>query len=193
MLCQVKPTVNKVWVMKRVLVVPYDPRWPEAFSLSSSAVASAMGANLLAIHHIGSTAIEGMHAKPVIDMLAVVTDIVTVDHRATQMESLGYEAMGEFGIPGRRYFRRDNTAGERTHQVHTFQNESPDVQRHLAFRDFMRAHTALAAQYSELKQSLAKAHPHDIEAYMDGKDAFIKEMEARALAWAASGCGQPAT
>jgi GrpB-like predicted nucleotidyltransferase (UPF0157 family) len=146
-----------------------------------------MGSNLMEIHHIGSTAIPGIHAKPIIDMLAVASDLATVDAGTAQMESLGYEVMGEFGIAGRRYFRRDNTAGERTHQVHTFQRGSPHIQRHLAFRDFLRAHMAIADQYAELKQRLAGAHPTDMEAYMDGKDGFVKEMEARALSWVAAG------
>jgi hypothetical protein len=99
------------------------------------------------------------------------------------MERLGYEVMGEFGIEGRRYFRRDDPTGRRTHQIHAFAEGSPHVRRHLAFRDFMRAHPGLAGQYGELKRSLAAAHPHDMDAYMDGKDGFIKEMEARALEW----------
>lgn len=91
--------------------------------------------------------------------------------------------MGEFGIEGRRYFRRDDAIGRRTHQIHAFVKGSPHVHRHVAFRDFMRAHPSLAAKYGSLKSQLAEAHPHDIEAYMDGKDALIKELEAQALAW----------
>lgn len=167
-------------------MVPYDPLWPREFERSSAEVAGALGANLLAIHHIGSTSIPGIHAKPVIDMLAVVADLAAVDQRSAAMEELGYQVMGEFGIEGRRYFRRDDGAGRRTHQVHAFAEGSPHVRRHLAFRDFMRAHPTFAAQYGELKRRLAKAHPHDVEAYMDGKDGFIKEMELRALEWRAS-------
>jgi GrpB-like predicted nucleotidyltransferase (UPF0157 family) len=174
-------------MFKRITVVAYDPLWPQAFVLASSEVASAMGGNLLNIHHIGSTAIPGIHAKPIIDMLAVANDLAAVDQLAARMESLGYEAMGEFGIAGRRYFRRDNAAGERTHQVHTFQHGSLHIQRHLAFRNFLRAHAELALQYAQLKQRLAEAHPTDMNAYMDGKDGFIKEIEARALAWVAKG------
>jgi len=175
--------------MRRVTVVPYDARWPQGFGAASAEVAAALGANLLQIHHIGSTAIPGMCAKPVIDMLAVVADVGAIDARDAQMRALGYESMGEFGIAGRRYLRRDNSAGERTHQVHAFQRGSPHVRRHLAFRDFMRAHAEPAEQYAALKRRLADAHPNDIEAYMDGKDGFIKEMEARALAWAAASSG----
>jgi GrpB-like predicted nucleotidyltransferase (UPF0157 family) len=103
------------------------------------------------------------------------------------MPAIGYEVMGEFGIAGRRYYRRDDAAGERTHQVHAFQSGSPHVERHLAFRDYLRAHREPARQYAELKRQLAHRFPHDIEAYMDGKDAFIKATEVQALAWAARG------
>lgn len=166
-----------------IAVVPHDPEWARAFVLASRAIASAMGDNLLHIHHIGSTSIPGIYAKPVIDMLAVVSDVTAVDARAAAMQSLGYEVMGEFGIAGRRYFRLDDVGGVRTHQLHTFQVDSPHVARHLAFRDYMRAHPTQAKQYSDLKRRLAAAHPHDMNAYMDGKDSFIKEMEAAALRW----------
>ena len=175
--------------MKRVKVVPHDPNWRQAFLLGSQEVGTALGENLLEIHHIGSTTIAGIYAKPVIDMLAVVSDIAAVDRCSGAMESLGYVGMGEFGIAGRRFFRRDNSAGDRTDQVHTFQAGSPHIRRHLAFRDFMRAHAELAMQYSDLKRRLAEMHPHDIEAYMDGKDRFIKEMEAKAMVWVAAGTG----
>ena len=173
----------------RIAVVPYDRRWPQEFERAAGEVAAALGPNLLAVHHIGSTSIPGMHAKPVIDILAVVADLHALDLRTAEMRRLGYEAMGEFGIEERRYFRRDDSAGRRTHQVHAFADGSPHLRRHLAFRDFMRAHPDVAARYGELKRRLAAAHPHDLDAYMDGKDAFIKEVEARALEWAATSGG----
>lgn len=117
-------------------------------------------------------------------MLAVVSDLDRVDQCAEKMERIRYEAMGEFGISGRRYFRRDNGAGVRTEQLHIFVANSPHVLRHLAFRDFLRAYD-LAQEYSQLKQRLAMAYPFDIEAYMDGKDPFIRQTEANALEWAA--------
>jgi GrpB-like predicted nucleotidyltransferase (UPF0157 family) len=149
-------------------------------------VASALGELLLAIHHIGSTAIPGIDAKPIIDMLAVVNAISEVDSRNAELQALGYEAMGEYGIPGRRYFRKDDAGGNRTHQIHAFQEGSPQIERHLAFRDFLRAHGEFADQYVALKRRLAELHPTDIEAYATGKDEFIKEMNARAAAWRAA-------
>jgi GrpB-like predicted nucleotidyltransferase (UPF0157 family) len=171
--------------MKRIIVTDYDPHWPEAFAAAAGELAAAIGANLITIHHIGSTSIPGMHAKPIIDMLPVVVDIEAVDRCVAGVESLGYEAMSEFGIAGRRFFRRDNPAGERIHNVHVFQNGSPHVERHLAFRNFMRAHPTYASQYAELKRKLADVHPYDMDAYMDGKDTFIKVIELKALEWGA--------
>jgi len=169
--------------MKRVYLQPYDARWPAEFTRESAAVASALGSTLVGIHHIGSTAIPGIHAKPVIDMLAVTSDVALLDESATRLEALGYEALGEFGIAGRRYFRKDNRAGERTHQIHAFQVGSPQIARHLAFRDFLRAHPDHASDYDALKQRLAESHPTDISGYTDGKDSFIHDIDARAASW----------
>lgn len=169
--------------MQHVFLVPYDPCWPAEFAQESSAVAMAFGNLLMAIHHIGSTAIPGIRAKPIIDMLAVVTDIAKVDERNSELQALGYEAMGEFGIPGRRYFRKDDATGNRTHQIHAFQLGSPQVERHLAFRDFMKVHREFAEQYDALKGRLAGLHPDDIAGYTAGKDEFIKAMDARAAVW----------
>lgn len=109
--------------------------------------------------------------------------IEAVDGRGFAMEALGYEVMGEYGIPGRRYFRKENEMGVRTHHIHAFEVGSPEVERHLAFRDYMIAHPQDAQRYSELKRQLARAHRRDIGAYMDGKDGFIKEIDRRAALW----------
>lgn len=170
---------------REVTVIPYDPRWAAWFERSASEVKAALGDSLLVIHHIGSTSIPGIYAKPIIDMLAVARDLRGIDECVERMQRIGYEPMGEFGISGRRYFRRDNSAGVRTEQVHVFAMESPHVRRHLAFRDFLRSNPELAQEYSRLKQRLAAEYPTDIEAYMDGKDQFIRQAEAKALEWAA--------
>ncbi len=170
----------------KVVVEPHDPRWADLFKTESELVAQALAPNVIAIHHIGSTAIPTIYAKPIIDMLIEVTDIEEVDVQNPAMEALGYEAMGEYGIPGRRYFRKDDDAGIRTHHAHTFAVGSPEVERHLAFRDYMLAHPECAQQYSALKRQLADAHPDDINSYMDGKDGFIKDIDVKAAARRAS-------
>jgi GrpB-like predicted nucleotidyltransferase (UPF0157 family) len=178
--------------VSKVEVVPHDPRWRDAFEAEAKHVAAALGANVVAVHHVGSTAIPGIYAKPVIDLLVEVGDINEVDGRSSAMESLGYEVMGEYGIPGRRYFRKDNREGIRTHHIHAFEAGSAEAERHLAFRDYMIAHPADAQRYSELKRRLAGQHPQSVDGYMDGKDGFIKEMDRRAARWRASQSGYPA-
>lgn len=175
--------------MRKVEVVPHNPRWRDAFEAEAKHVAAALDENVVAIHHIGSTAVPNIYSKPVIDLLVEVRDITEVDEQSAAMESLGYEVMGEYGIPGRRYFRKDNQEGIRTHNLHTFEAGSAEAERHLAFRDYMIAHPADAQRYSELKRKLAEEHPQSMDGYMDGKDGFIKEMDGRAAQWRASQAG----
>lgn len=169
--------------MMTVLVVPPNPEWANAYASEAQQIKLALGSLAEAIHHIGSTAIIGIPAKPVIDILLAVADLAALDQRNAAMQHLGYEVMGEFGIPGRRYFRKAGPDGVRTHQVHAFQSGSEHLLRHVAFRDFMNAYPVLATAYGELKTRLALQHPQDIQAYMMGKDGFIKESEGKALKW----------
>jgi GrpB-like predicted nucleotidyltransferase (UPF0157 family) len=168
---------------ERVIVMPYDPRWKDEYASESLDVTRCLGDNVFGIHHIGSTAIPGIHAKPIIDILVEVRDIGAVDACNHLMEDSGYEPMGEFGIRNRRYFRKDNALGVRSHHVHVFQAGDAEVTRHLNFRDYLRATPIVAREYSDLKRSLAVAHPEDIKKYMEGKNAFIKHVIARAEIW----------
>ncbi|PSN15176.1 hypothetical protein C7293_08435 [filamentous cyanobacterium CCT1] len=169
--------------MRQVQVHPPNPQWGKDFAAEAAQIALALGDNVVQIYHIGSTAIPNIYAKPVIDLLVEVNDIDQMDGRNSAMMSLGYEVMGEFGLPGRRYFRKDNAEGDRTRHVHTFQTGSFEIIRHLTFRDFMIAHPNCAQQYSDLKRALAAEYAEDIDGYMDGKDSFVKAMERRALQW----------
>lgn len=167
----------------KVEVVAHNPNWKQNFASESSKIAKALGKNVIFIHHIGSTAIPNIYAKPIIDFLVEVRDIDRVNEKNAEMEALGYEVMGEFGLVGRRYFRKENPLGIRTHHVHTYQVGSPEIERHLAFRDYMIAHPEDARKYGELKLQLAQKYPEDIEGYIDGKDKFVKEMEKKAIQW----------
>lgn len=168
--------------MQHITVVPYDPGWEKEFEREAEAIREILGEQCRGIYHIGSTAVPGLRAKPVIDLLAVVEDLEAADRQKPRFEALGYECMGEFGIPGRRYFRKGGD--ERTHQIHMFAESSRrDIQRHLAVRDYLRAHREAAEEYGRLKAGLAKKFPYDIEGYCDGKDAFMKQLEQRALLW----------
>ena len=171
----------------KVQVVPPDPSWKDQFDAEAKSIRSALGEAFVRIHHIGSTSIPNIYAKPVIDILLEVSDVKDLDNRTAALIALGYEAKGEFGIPGRRYFRKNSGEGVRTHQIHAFESDGEGLVRHLAFRDYMIAHPELARAYSDLKRRLASVYPDDIEAYMDGKDPFIKEHEQIALRWRTAG------
>jgi GrpB-like predicted nucleotidyltransferase (UPF0157 family) len=166
-----------------VRVVPYDTSWPARYAAEALRIRAALGELVTGIHHIGSTSVPGLHAKPIIDVLVEVADLGGLDARSAEMEKLGYEAKGEFGISGRRYFRRDDERGERTHQVHAFSAAARQLERHLAFRDYLIAHPEVAREYVELKQRLVAQFSNDINGYWSGKDSFIKHHEAVALAW----------
>jgi GrpB-like predicted nucleotidyltransferase (UPF0157 family) len=169
-----------------IRVVMYDDHWPAEYEAEAERIREAIGEVAVRIHHIGSTAVPGLSAKPVIDVLVEVSGLAKLDALSPRMESLGYEAKGEFGIAGRRYFRRDNAFGVRTHQIHAFELRSAQTDRHLAFRDYLISHPEVARAYGELKRQLAAHFPNDIDAYMDGKDSFVKQYEAEGIAWCAS-------
>lgn len=137
---------------------------------------------LVEIHHIGSTAVPNLKAKPIIDIMPIVKDIDMVDTFNERMSELGYEPLGELGIRGRRYFRK---GGEnRTHQVHVFQFDNEvEMARHLAVRDYLKAHNKDVLEYGRLKERLASEFPRDIEGYSAGKDDFVKNLEQKALQW----------
>ncbi len=162
------------------MVVPADPAWPERFQQEATGLARILP-GLVFIHHIGSTAVPGLAAKPVIDIMPVIRDIEAVAAAEPQLAAMGYEALGEFGIVGRRYFRKGGDL--RSHHLHVYGLGHPDIERHLAFRDYLRADPAERDRYGGLKQRLAVQVAGDIERYMDGKDAYIKTTERLALDW----------
>ena len=138
--------------------------------------------NAVAVFHIGSTSVPGLRAKPIIDILPVVRDIGRVDVCRARFETIGYTAMGEYGIPGRRFFYKGGDS--RTHHIHAFQYDTAyDIARHVAFRDYLRIHADVREEYGACKAALARRFPEDIEAYCDGKDALVKRMERDALQW----------
>ena len=168
-----------------MVVVPYQPDWPEAFAREHRALEEALGEVLVSAHHMGSTSVPGLAAKPVIDILLEVSGLEALDRRSGAVEALGYQAMGEFGMDGRRYFRRG--VAPRTHHIHAYEAGNDEVHRHMVFPRYLRAHDDVAAAYGALKLKLGAAYANDRDAYCDAKDPFIKEHEARALAWARRG------
>lgn len=158
-------------------VVSYNNQWPALFEQERALVQQALGDNCIIIHHIGSTSVPGLAAKPIIDMLPVVKNILGVDSAAKAMESLGYEIKGENGIAFRRYFPKGKSL--RTHNVHVYEAGDPEIERYLKFRDWMRAHDEDRDAYAKLKIELAAKFPHDMLQYCNGKDAFVASIDLK--------------
>ncbi len=167
--------------MRKVEVIAYTNEWSKKFDQEAQLIHHIMGQEIIDIHHIGSTSVPGLKAKPIIDMMPVVRDISKVDNYIHKMEDAGYEALGENGLPGRRYFRKGGD--NRTHHVHVFEEGHPDVERHLVFRDYLCSHPKDMRAYGDLKESLANTYPTNIDAYIDGKDQLVKDIERRAIEW----------
>lgn len=167
--------------MRRVEVTPYDEQWASMYEEEANKLCRIFRERLVSIHHIGSTSVLGLHAKPIIDIMPVVRDISLVDEYNQSMRDIGYESKGENGIPGRRYFQKGGD--NRTHHVHVFQVGSPHIERHLAFRDYLRTHPNVAKEYGDLKRKLAQEFRCDIESYIQGKESLVKDIEQRALEW----------
>lgn len=167
-----------------VELVPHSPEWAKIAGIESARLKKALGEILLRVEHMGSTAIPGIMAKPIIDFIPIVTSLEALDAAQSSLEALGYDYLGEFGIPTRRYCRfNDPLTGKRKFQLHCFAKDSPQIARHLAFRDYLRAHPAVAKEYEGVKQRAAALHPDNVLKYNDAKNDWIKKTEKDALAW----------
>lgn len=172
------------------LVLPHDPSWMLAFSREARALAAAVAPTVMALHHIGSTAVPGILAKPVIDMLGETSCLRAFDLSSPRFEAMGYESMGAFGIEGRRYFRKSAADGTRTHHLHVYEVGSPQIARHLSFRDYLLAFPDRAAAYSALKARLVSGGSDGRATYQEAKAAFVAVLDAEAAAWRTS-TGRP--
>lgn len=165
---------------QHVIVKEYNPLYPKLYNEEKKLIKKILGKNLVLIEHIGSTSVPNLKSKPIIDILVSVNSLVEVDLKQKEFESIGYEYMGEFGIKGRRYLRKGGD--ERTHQIHIFhKHDKNNLIRHIAFKYYLIKHPDIRDAYGELKESLAKKFPYDIDSYCDGKDAFIKKHEELAI------------
>lgn len=165
-----------------IIVTNYNKGWVDLFEKEARLIRSIFKDELIDIHHIGSTSVPNIKAKPIIDILPVVKNIDRVDEFNEQMMDIGYEPLGEFGMMGRRYFRKGRE--NRTHHVHMFQYDNHfEIERHLALRDYLRGHEEDMIAYGDLKETLARQFPQDIEGYSLGKNEFVKNLEQRAIQW----------
>ena len=167
--------------MRKVEVFSDHENWKLMFKEEARKLKSIFGKEILHIHHIGSTSVPELKAKPIIDILPVVREIHIVDNFIDEMKYIGYESKGENGITGRRYFQKGGD--NRTHHVHIYQFGSYEIKRHLAFRDYLLVHPEVKDSYGQLKEKLAEKFPYDVESYISGKEPLVKEIEVKALEW----------
>ena len=165
-----------------IAIEPYDPAWPQRFDEMRGRLAAALGPIALRIDHVGSTAVPGLAAKPVIDIQISVAD---VEDEATYKDAIESQGFGLRWIePGHRYFRPPPGLS-RLSQVHVYSVGSEGERAHLLFRDYLRAHAEAASEYEALKRRLAAEHREQRIAYTDAKGPFIEGALVRAEAWAA--------
>lgn len=176
----IEPQMDK---RKQVIeIVPYDPNWPHQFAEEAAELQKIFSENFIIAHHIGSTAVPGLSAKPTIDIILIVKNIELVDQKNKQMEALGYEAWGEYQIPGRRFFVKGEE--KRTHHVHTFESGHPEIEHHLIFRDYLKSHPNDAEDYVNLKIKLAHEFANNRRGYVKNKQDFVKALLKKAMKWA---------
>lgn len=166
-----------------VEIVEYDDNWPVAFEAAAGEIREVLGAYLIEIEHIGSTAVPELPAKPIIDIQIGVRSLDRTPEIVAALGRLGYEYRPglETELPNRRYFRRRSPAGVRTHQIHLVERtDHAWWDPHIAFRDWLRDHPTDRDRYAELKRELARRFRHDRVAYTDAKSAFIADVVDRA-------------
>lgn len=156
---------------RAVVVVDYDPAWPEAYERVRSFVWPAVSDVAIAVEHVGSTAVPGLAAKPVIDVDVVVEAEGDVAVAIERLARLGYAHRGDLGVAGREAF--DNPDGLPAHHLYLCPRASTALANHLVVRDYLRTHPAAAASYGALKKALALRFPRDVDGYVDGKTDFV--------------------
>ena len=164
-----------------VAIVEYDPAWPDRYEAMRARLGAALGPVAVRIDHVGSTAVPGMPAKPIIDIEVSVPDVADADSFRDAIEAQGFAS--RMIEPGHHYFRPPPGL-PRDYQVHVCTIGSDWEWRHLLFRDYLRAHPGTAAEYAALKRDLATRHTLDRIAYNDAKGPFIEAVVDKAAKWA---------
>jgi GrpB-like predicted nucleotidyltransferase (UPF0157 family) len=167
-------------VATQIIVVGYDQSWPELFELCRRRLAGSVGNISAAIEPVGSTAVPGLAAKPIIDIDVLLAASELMPAAIERLAELGYRYQGNLGIAGREAFKASVT--DLPHHLCVCPPGSREFQRHLAFRDYLRAHPVEAKAYGDLKMSLAEKFREDREAYVAGKTDFVTRITDLALA-----------
>ena len=160
----------------KVVVLPYDADWQRNFAAIKRELESALGPLALRIEHVGSTAVEGLSAKPCIDIDVVIRDYDVFDAVVDKLAEIGYQHEGDLGIRDREAFCYSGKPHLQTHHLYVCPLQSAELHRHLTFRDFLRTHPEAVRQYGAVKEAAARLFPNDIDGYIRYKTPCIEEL-----------------
>ena len=162
----------------KVVVLPYDPAWKADFEAIRQEIEAAVGNLILGIEHVGSTSVEGLSAKPCIDLDVIIRDYSVFDAVVTKLGNAGYIHEGDLGIRNREAFRYEDKPHLKKHHLYVCPQDSEELHRLIAFRNFLRSNAEAARKYSQVKETAAQLFPEDIDRYMAYKSSCIEELYA---------------
>ncbi len=165
-----------------IRIVEYDPSWEEAFEREAAVIRGALGSVAVRVDHVGSTAVPGLSAKPIVDINVSVPDIAAFDSYRRPLDGIRYLFVPDPESPDFHFFGKPATR-PRIYHIHVCEAGSLHERRQLAVRDFLRTHPEEAAVYGTLKQAIAERHLGDRPGYIAGKEPYVESLEQRALAW----------
>ena len=160
----------------RVIVLPYDVAWKAAFEEIKTEIEDAIADLIVGIEHVGSTSVEGMSAKPCIDVDVIIKDYTVFDAVVSKLASIGYIHEGNLGIKDREAFKYTDKPHLMTHHLYVCPQNSEELRRHITFRDFLRSNAEAARKYSSVKETAAELFPNDIDKYIEYKSPCIEEL-----------------
>lgn len=163
-------------VTKHVIVLPYDEQWKQDFLKIKDELTKALGQRIIGIEHVGSTSVQGLSAKPVIDIDIAIKDYTVLEEVISALREIGYQHEGNLGIVGREAFTYDAKDHLKKHHLYVCPEDSPELKRHVAFRDYLRTHPDAVREYSLIKEEGAKLYPYDIERYIEYKSPLINKI-----------------
>ena len=169
--------INKNRTTQRhITVEPYNVKWKAAFLDIKSELVNALGELAVSVEHVGSTSVEGLWAKPIIDVDVVIQNNQTFDAVVSALATIGYIHIGDLGIVGREAFGYSGKTHLMAHHLYVCTKDSKELHRHLSFRDYLRCHPEAVIKYSKAKCEAAAKFPYDIDGYMNCKSPCIEEL-----------------
>lgn len=164
---------------KHVVVEPYNEEWKSDFIAIRDELDAVLKDIVLKIEHVGSTSVEGLSAKPVIDVDVVIKDTTVLPDVISALQTIGYFHEGDLGIPGREAFKYEGKEHLRKHHLYVCSQDSEELKRHITFRDYLRSNPDAVEEYSKIKEEAANLYPWDIDKYIEHKSPVIEMIYKR--------------